>query len=138
MDKIWLFSYGTLSHPEYIQLLLKRLPKFEDGILWGFDLFIHPENKYLFIKPVKEKFVTGKLFEVTQKELKIIDLWEDVPLYSRELLAIKTQNSTIKAFVYTQNETDGLSFQPHHQKKHAEILKDIIEFRAWIEKNNSF
>ncbi len=132
----WIFSYGTLSHPEYIQLILKRLPVFTEGILADYDLFIHPENQYLFVKPSLGRSVKGQLFEVTTDELKLIDLWEDVPLYKRETIKIKTGNTEVEAFVYTQNETEGIPYEAKFQKEHESILKDIDEFLSYLSQND--
>ena len=128
MAKQLLFSYGTLANPEYLQLLLKRIPEFTEAVLQGYGLFIHPENGYLFVKPVPDKTVSGKVFAISEKELQLIDRWEAVPLYQREWLPVKTKTGTVKAFTYTQNQTEGIPADQGQQKSRAEILNDLREF----------
>jgi len=136
MDKIYLFTYGTLSDPEYTQLLLNRLPVYTEACLPGYNLLIHPGNGYLFVTKDPDQQVPGQLLEVTPAELKLTDLWEDVPLYQRELLPVtKKSGQQIKAFVYTQNETWGLPFQYQHLKKRREILQEIEEFLESVRKS---
>ena len=123
-----LFAYGTLSDPEFIRLLLKRQPETMDAVLPDYGLFVHPENGYLFVKPVPDKTVSGKLFEISEDELKLIDLWEDVSLYQRELLRVKTKTGIEEAITYTQNKTEGIPADQGQQKSRAEILNDLREF----------
>ncbi len=52
MEKALLFCYGTLCEPDYVQLLLQRIPEYEPARLGDYGLFVHPANEYLFIKPV--------------------------------------------------------------------------------------
>jgi gamma-glutamylcyclotransferase (GGCT)/AIG2-like uncharacterized protein YtfP len=128
MAKQLLFSYGTLANPEYLELLLKRIPKFTEAVLPGYGLFVHPENGYLFVKPAPRQSVTGKLFEINPEEMKLLDLWEEVPLYQRELLDIQTKQGPAKAFVYTQNQTAGFLASTEIPKSHSSILKDLTAF----------
>jgi gamma-glutamylcyclotransferase (GGCT)/AIG2-like uncharacterized protein YtfP len=128
MAKQLLFAYGTLSNPEYLQLLLERIPEFGDAVLPGYGVFVHPENGYLFVKPAPRQAVEGKLFEINREEIKLLDLWEEVPLYQRELLDIQTKQGPAKAFVYTQNQTTGFPASSEIPKNHSSILKDITTF----------
>ena len=125
----FLFSYGTLSDPEYIQLLLRRLPAYEAAVLNDYGLYKHPRNGYLFIKPEEGKRVSGQLFQLSWRELELIDCWEDVPLYEREILTVQTDSGTlVAAFVYTQKATTGIPATFGNAKSHQEILNDLEDF----------
>ena len=135
MNKILLFSYGTLSNPKYIQLLLKRVPEYTAASLPGYGLFVHPKNGYLFVKPAPNQSVKGQLFEISDQELQLLDRWEEVPLYQRELKMVGTGNGQkVEAFVYTQINTTGLPFQPKYRKSRQQIGQEIDEFLISIEK----
>ncbi|MCW0484734.1 gamma-glutamylcyclotransferase family protein [Gaoshiqia sediminis] len=129
MDKLWLFSYGTLSDPEYIHLLLKRLPVYTEAVLPGYELLIHPANGYLFVAPSFGNEVAGMLFEITAKELLLLDLWEEVPLYEREEASVRTIAGEVRnAFVYVQKQTTGMPFSPQLAKSRRLILQEIEDF----------
>ena len=129
MANPWLFSYGTLSDPQYIQLLLRRLPDYAEAELPGYGLFVHPHNGYLFIQPKEGERVIGKLFRVSWKELELIDCWEDVPLYEREIHQIKTKKGEwVEAFVYTQKATKGIAATEGKTKNRQQILDEIEDF----------
>ncbi len=135
MDKAWLFTYGTLADPEYIMLLLNRLPEYLDTSLADYELLAHPGNGYLFVRPCEGKNVSGRLFEVSARELELIDLWEEVPLYKRELKLFTTNNGdTFKAFVYTQEGTTGLPLSAKKEKSRKLILQEIDEFMETVRK----
>ena len=62
----------------------------------------------------------------------MLDLWEDLPLYERELITIETETGRQLAFVYTQNNTEGKAAQKQSPKDRSSIFKDIDEFLEWI------
>ncbi|WP_163714006.1 gamma-glutamylcyclotransferase family protein [Mangrovibacterium lignilyticum] len=134
-----LFSYGTLSDPEYIQLLLRRLPGYRVAELEGYGLYTHPANGYLFVKPEKGKSVKGQLFELSWSELELIDYWEDVPLYQRELMTVRTPDGKwIETFVYTQPATAGIASESAPEKNRQEILNDIEDFLESMRRGGFF
>ncbi|MGQ8338550.1 gamma-glutamylcyclotransferase family protein [Sunxiuqinia sp. A32] len=132
-----LFVYGTIGDFEIFKLLLDREPVYRNARLNNYGLYIHPENGYLFVKPHPNQSVTGKVVEVSDDELKILDLWESVPLYQRSILDIEIDNQNKKAFVYTQHNTSGLPYNRSIEKDRDQIMHDIKEFRDWL-KNNSY
>lgn len=135
----WLFSYGTLSEPEYIQRLLKRLPAYNPGTLEGYGLYQHPGNGYLFVKPQVGTRVEGQLFRVSWRELELIDCWEDVPLYQRELLRIQTgPGQLVEAFVYTQKASNGVPATSVNLKRRQEILNDLDSFLESMRRGGFF
>ena len=135
MKKILIFSYGTLSNPKYIELLIERVPYFTPATLSGYGCFLHPQNGYLFVKPEPNGEVSGTLLTVSQAELELIDLWEDVPFYSREKLIVKTEQGLVEAFVYTQNNSEGIPLEKAKLKDDAATTKDIRQFLRWLKTN---
>ncbi|RKD88417.1 gamma-glutamylcyclotransferase family protein [Mangrovibacterium diazotrophicum] len=134
-----LFSYGTLSDPEYIQLLLKRLPIYRVAELLDYGLYTHPANGYLFVKPESGKKVKGQLFELSWLELELIDYWEDVPLYQRELMKVRTiDGELLETFVYTQPATEGIALETAPEKSRKEILNDIEDFLESMRRGGFF
>lgn len=129
MANPWLFSYGTLGDPEYILLLLRRLPVYTEAELPDYGLFVHPRNGYLFVQPQAGENVSGKLFQLSWRELELIDHWEDVPLYEREPHQLKTaKGEWVEAFVYTQKATQGLPASGVGVKSRQQILAEIDDF----------
>ena len=135
MDKIQLFVYGTIGDAEIFERLLKRKPKYRPALLKDYQLFIHPGNAYLFVKPVSGETVGGKIVEIDANELMILDYWEDLPLYARELLEVETEGLRQKAFVYTQNDTVGIPAKQGHVKDREKIMAEIDEFLKWVDTN---
>ena len=129
MKELLLFTYGTLSDPEFIRLLLNRVPEYTGAILHGYELLVHPQNGYLFVKPKPGSTVKGCFFEITPDELRLIDCWEEVPLYERELKQVFTnEGEKAEAFVYTQNQTEGIPWSPDLQANRQKIREDIRAF----------
>lgn len=128
MKDILLFVYGTIGDAGIFERLLKRPPVYQKARLKDYQLFIHPGNGYLFVKPVPGKVVNGKLVAISEQELELLDLWEDLPLYERELLSIESGSGKQKAFVYTQNDTIGFPAHSSPQKDRSSILRDIDAF----------
>lgn len=134
-----LFSYGTLSDPEYILLLLRRLPSYCAAELLDYGLYKHPANGYLFVKPEKGSLVKGQVFELSWRELELIDYWEDVPLYQRELMNVRTwQGEWLEVFVYTQPATEGIALEGTTEKSRQEILNDIEDFQESMRRGGFF
>ena len=134
-----LFSYGTLSDPEYIQLLLRRLPGYRAAELVDYGLYTHPANGYLFVKPEKGKRVRGQLFELSWRELELIDYWEAVPLYQRELMNVRTsEGELVETFVYTQPATEGIAPESAPEKSRQEILNDLEDFLESMRRGGFF
>lgn len=124
-----LFSYGTLSDPQYIHLLLGRLPHYTAAVLPHYGLYQHPGNGYLFVKPEHGKQVSGMVFELSWHELELVDHWEDVPLYERELMTVNSESGeAIEVFVYTQKSTEGVPPTLENEKSRSEILAELEDF----------
>ncbi|WP_372773836.1 gamma-glutamylcyclotransferase family protein [Mangrovibacterium sp.] len=139
MANPFLFSYGTLSDPEYIQLLIGRLPKYTAATLNNYGLYKHPANGYLFVKPEAGTAIKGYLFELSWRELELIDCWEDVPLYEREIQLLKTENGeNVEAFVYTQKTTQGISVSATEAKLRRDVLNDIEDFLESMRRGGFF
>ncbi|WP_159523293.1 gamma-glutamylcyclotransferase family protein [Sunxiuqinia indica] len=133
MEKTQLFVYGTIGDPEFFECLLKRKPKYKAGRLSNYSLYVNPESGYLFVKPDQGSTVSGKLVEVNEKEVKILDLWEDVPFYERETVSIECDSGLENAFVYTQNDAIGISTNVGTTKSRQSMLDEIQAFRNWID-----
>ena len=137
MEEIYLFTYGTLSDPEFAQLLLNRQPQYRNAWLPDHEIRVTPASGYLFVKKSIGKQVQGKIFKTSLSELQRADLWEDVPLYRREVLSVIPEDGPMtKCFVYTQNYlTDGFPVRPDLMRSRKEILQDIENFTESIRRS---
>tara|TARA_R110002050_G_scaffold165656_2_gene296093 strand:- start:12696 stop:13112 length:417 start_codon:yes stop_codon:yes gene_type:complete len=132
-----LFAYGTIADPEFFGYLLKRKPVYAKAWLLDYKLLVNPESGYLFVKPAQGHQVTGQLAEITAEELEILDLWEEVPFYQREVLEVQATAGTLKAFVYTQNQASGIAIGQGKPKERASMLEEIKEFRRWLDRQQN-
>jgi len=128
-----LFAYGTIADPEFFGYLLKRDPVYQKARLLNYQLLVNPESGYLFVKPEQGNQVTGQLVEISPEELEILDLWEGVPFYEREILDMQTTTGKVKAYVYTQKQADGISLKLKRPKERASMLDEIKDFRNWLD-----
>lgn len=129
MTKQLLFTYGTLADPEFFECLLNRPPSYQEAFLKDYQLWTDPQDGYLFVKPGRGT-VYGKLVLLSSSEIELIDLWEEVPTYQRELLAVTSKQKTLSAFVYTRNNTIGIPSSNAPTKSCVEILEAIKQFKC--------
>ena len=78
MHKI--FAYGTLTKPAILESILGRVPTMADDELQNYSISSY--NEYLNLTYNQTSKVYGKVFEVDDKELKLIDKYEGFE-YSR-------------------------------------------------------
>ncbi|MGQ7869115.1 gamma-glutamylcyclotransferase family protein [Sunxiuqinia sp. sy24] len=133
MRDFQLFTYGTIADPDFFEGLLKRKAIYRQAQLNDYQCLTNPSTGYLFVKPSVGKQVSGKLVDVSTQELDILDRWEEVPLYKRELKTIRSETGHEKAYVYTQNHADGVPIHSNHPHDRASILHEIQVFRTWID-----
>lgn len=133
MNDVSLFVYGTISDPEFFEHLLLRKPVYRKALLKNYEQYINPTSGYLFVKPAQTKNVAGKLVKITKAELQILDLWEEIPFYDRQLLSVECDGQIEQAFVYTQNNVNGIPIDGGKLKDPNTMLDDIKAFRKWID-----
>lgn len=133
MREFLLFTYGTIGDPEFFEGLLKRKAAYQTAQLSGYQCLLNPDTGYLFVKPAIGKQVFGKLVAVTEQELAILDLWEEVPMYRRELQTVECKTGRKQAFVYTQNHANGVPLNSIHKLDRASVLLEIQTFRNWFD-----
>ncbi len=69
------------------------------------------------------------LIVVLFSSVRVLDEWESVPLYTRELLRFDTVDGAVReAFVYTQPRSEGRPASGPTPKKRSEVLADIEDF----------
>jgi gamma-glutamylcyclotransferase (GGCT)/AIG2-like uncharacterized protein YtfP len=104
-----LFAYGTLLDPSLQRLLfgaeLSRCP----AVIPGWTRRVGADG-YLFIRPFVGERVDGQLLTLSNKQLAIADLWEEVPLYNRERVTVCTSQGERSAWTYARRSAEGAPF----------------------------
>ncbi len=112
MRKEKIFTYGTLQDPATQQQLLGRtLGAGQPDTLRGYRLakLIGIHYEYSILQPHPGSTVEGLLFEVTQDELKQLDIYEG-DAYQRVSVTLVSKT---RAWVYSENPKS--SFRIHIQ-----------------------
>lgn len=115
-----LFSYGTLTDGDIQKALFGTAVPSESAVLLDWSVFLGGDG-YLFIKPDKGGLVGGCLLKLTQKQLETADLWEEVPVYTREtvsVLLVSGEKANAWAYIkrYARGEIYGGSPLGRHSK----------------------
>lgn len=105
MTKI--FAYGTLKSKGTRSTVLHRIVPAVNATLYNYEVLAFAVeiegSKYPNIRPVKNRDVQGKVFDVTDKELAILDEWE-TDAYERIFVTVSLIGNTVKAQMYIQKE----------------------------------
>ncbi|KAL0557728.1 hypothetical protein IC582_006278 [Cucumis melo] len=99
------FVYGTLLADDILRVLLKRIPQSSSAVLHGYQRFSIRGRVYPAILPVENERVTGKvLFGITNPELYILDMFEDVE-YEKSVVeaSLLDGSEKLRALTYVWN-----------------------------------
>jgi len=100
-----LFSYGTLMDDYVRTSVLEKHVDAKPDILKGYTITVHPVlTSYPVVKPNKDDFVNGVVFEVNDDDLKKLDRYES-NYYKREDIVL---DSGIKSMVYIENSAQDI------------------------------
>ncbi len=128
MDKSkFVFSYGTLSNKKALKKLCNKNKELIHASLDGY-IKISDETPYYCIEPKKGASIKGTLFEVSEQDIMLIDRWESVPLYTKQIMKVKNlkTNKFVDAIVY--NKTPIGKTKPANEKSLSkESMDKIIE-----------
>ncbi|MEN8905966.1 MAG: gamma-glutamylcyclotransferase family protein [Clostridiales bacterium] len=105
-----LFGYGSLTDKRIQNILFKRNLKMIPAKLHNWITYVCSEG-YLGITRNKNTYVMGYLIELTKEEIKICDLWEEIPIYEKEFLEIEIVEDDLfrKVYAYTRQLNSQLS-----------------------------
>ena len=100
-----MFSYGTLMDDEIRTRILGKNINVKPDILEGYTITVHPVLiSYPVVKPNKDDFVNGVVFDVTENDIKDLDMYE-TKYYKREEVVLK---SGVKSMVYIENSAQDI------------------------------
>lgn len=95
------FVYGSLLADDIVRVLLKRIPQSSSAVLPDYQRFSVRGRVYPAILPVENKRVTGKvLFGITNPELDILDIFEDVE-YEKSVVEVSLVDGSEKLTALT-------------------------------------
>ncbi len=134
-----LFSYGTLRDADIQAALYGECLPMQAASVAHWAVFVG-EDGYLFAKPLQNAKIEGMLLQLDEKQLAITDLWEQVPLYQREMVrCVTAEGRETLVWMYTKRETQGVR---HHGTQIAALEKEMIlqeaaELRAEVQQNGA-
>lgn len=87
-----MFCYGTLTSMELQVVLFGGVKPMEPAVLPGHAI-VADEDGYFYLRETPKSVVHGQLLRLTEKELEIVDLWEDVhrSLYERHTIQVEVE-----------------------------------------------
>lgn len=107
-DKIYLFVYGSLKRGKEYNYLLSGAKFISEAVtLEKYSMYVD-SIPYVY-KDKNISHICGELYEIDNKILKEIDLFEDHPnFYFRELVDVKTTTGmVVKSWIYFLPEEKG-------------------------------
>jgi gamma-glutamylcyclotransferase (GGCT)/AIG2-like uncharacterized protein YtfP len=126
-----LFAYGTLRDAEYQRALFDRTVPTRPATLTGWRVVV-AESGYFTVVRATGDTVSGDLLTLDDAEVARADAWEEVPLYQRVPVDVRTADgSALRAEVYVrpsaarERAPDGLLAGRSRQ----DVLAQIREFR---------
>jgi gamma-glutamylcyclotransferase (GGCT)/AIG2-like uncharacterized protein YtfP len=133
-DNIKVFAYGCLKNKRIQSILFGKELKMVPAKLNDWILYTCPEG-YFGITPNKGFFVEGYIIDIKKKDLKISDLWEEVPTYQKEYLDVYIDDNTKeKVLIYTRR-TD-VPYEKYSKNKKLSIDYIIQEANLFMKKIN--
>ena len=94
---MWYFAYGHNTNDLEMHKRLPNAKKIGKGLLHGYHLVLY---KYANIEP-SNGYMTGVVWDLTLDELKILDMYEEVPhVYRRKKVNIEVDGVKQSGVVY--------------------------------------
>lgn len=110
----YLFSYGTFQDVIVQQKLFGRKVKMYPAILKNHVISVGNDGYYQAIKK-NDSTIKGSILSLSDNELLIADLWEEVPhLYQRHLYVFHIDTHTQRAWMYNRGSVPGDSILKDH------------------------
>ncbi|KAG5190286.1 Butirosin biosynthesis, BtrG-like protein [Tribonema minus] len=134
--KATVFVYGTLMESRVVTTLLGHMPSSEKAVLPGFHRYRIKDRVYPAIRPKEDGSVSGIVFDVTEREERIFDLFEDSD-YDKETVTVTLEDGsavTCSAYVWNLSAAEELygawDFDAHfapHVDSYAVMCRDFID-----------
>jgi len=108
------FAFGSNLSKEQMIVRCPESEYLQPGRLDNYIWFIN-ERGYANIKPSEGDFVLGEIFSLSEKDIKLLDVYESVDegMYHHETFDIKTQEGCCDCLVYVDlNQVLG---EPHFE-----------------------
>ncbi|CAN1324158.1 AIG2-like protein D [Linum perenne] len=145
MDGHKVFVYGSLMADEVVRVLLNRVPHSSAALLNSYHRFSIKGRVYPAILPVDNKKVKGRvLFGITDPELLVLDIFEDVE-YQRRTVEVSLCEEEKKLQVYTYvwgNKDDPdlygeWDFEEWKKAHMSDFVKMTAEFMEEVQQPDS-
>ncbi len=123
-----LFVYGTLKDEEMRRALFETQVPCEPARLRGYSL--QSDGGFFFASPHPDGMIRGFVLSLTETQLALADLWEDVPFYSRVRVRLELLNGEGEAWVYVRLGVEGRIVNPEEVSSlpRDEVFKMIADF----------
>lgn len=125
-----LFTYGSLTHPEVLHILLGRLPASKPAEAPNHQARALPDKPYPVLVPTPEATTRGVLLtDLTEQEKRLLDVFEG-PIYMPTEIAVLTDQGSLEATAYavTVSEAENLrAKEPWSQSRLIAEMRDFLE-----------
>jgi gamma-glutamylcyclotransferase (GGCT)/AIG2-like uncharacterized protein YtfP len=128
---IEVFAYGTLRDPQYQQALFDATMPMRPATLADWQIVVH-EGGFLTLIPAPGATVQGDLVLLDEEALAIADAWEEVPLYERLRVEVRTAGGEpVPCWVYVRATASRECPAPGELARHnrRDVLSRIRAFR---------
>ncbi|MBH1941277.1 gamma-glutamylcyclotransferase [Mobilitalea sibirica] len=135
-----IFIYGTLKDREFQRYLFGKELEMVNATLDNYKIYSDLDG-YYYIENSKGNSINGKIIEVTDKELEIIEAWEEVPMYIRKECKVtieggihKIVDAYFKRSTFGKIEVDNQSTTRNNRDdiiKEIELMKERIRGREY-------
>lgn len=120
--RVPVFAYGTLTDPGIRGRVLGRDTEAVDAVARGYTRMV--AGDYMTIVP-SDGDVQGVVFHADPEDLRRMDLWEEVPVYTLEPVTVEVGGEEIDAFVYVMSDPVGL--RPAEPGAVAAVPMSVVE-----------
>ena len=101
------FGYGSNLSKDQMFVRCPDSNYFASGSLSDYSWFINSRG-YASIKPDQNDFVLGEIFTLSDKDIKLLDIYESVAegMYEKFIMSVKTQSGFIDCLVYIATDKE--------------------------------
>ena len=101
------FGYGSNLSKEQMAIRCPDSSYVSPGKLLGYSWLINTRG-YASIKPAKDDVVLGEIFNLSQKDVDYLDIYENVDdgMYIKSTLSIETSSGPIDCLVYIASDNN--------------------------------
>ncbi len=128
MSLLPLFTYGSLTHPEVLHILLGRFPAHKPAQAPNHQARALPDKPYPVLVPTPEAITKGVLLtDLTEQEKRLLDVFEG-PIYTPTKIAVLTDQGSLEATAYAITISEAENLQANKQWSQSRLIAEMCDF----------